>query len=373
MSVPSTLSVCVGGMQKGIPEGTGDARWASGVLLELFKRPGAERITIMENIVEVEHLKKYFPVKGGFIQHTLGYMQAVDDISFRIRRGSVMGLVGESGCGKSTAGKTILGLTPATEGRILFHGEDIANVNKEKMHEIRRKMQIVFQDPYSSLDPRMTVYDLISEGMKAQKMVSGRAELEEKAEALMEKCGLFKEQGLRYPHQFSGGQRQRISIARALATEPEFVVCDEAVSALDVSIQAQIINLLKDMQEDMGLTYLFISHDLHVVRFISDDVAVMYLGQIVEMGSKEQIFSTPSHPYTKALLSATPAFTKKEKADRKRVLLEGDLPTPFNPPAGCRFAGRCPYALDACKEPQKLTELEQGHLVMCHRAKDITD
>lgn len=328
---------------------------------------------MMDNIVEVEHLKKYFPVKGGFIQHTLGYVQAVDDVSFQIPRGSVMGLVGESGCGKSTAGKAILGLAPATGGRVLFNGEDISNVGKEKMHEIRRKMQIVFQDPYSSLDPRMTVYDLISEGMKAQKMVSGRAELEEQVEALMDKCGLFKEQALRYPHQFSGGQRQRISIARALATNPEFVVCDEAVSALDVSIQAQIINLLKDMQEDMGLTYLFISHDLHVVRFISDHVGVMYLGQIVEMGTKEQIFDRPSHPYTKALLSATPAFTKKEKADKKRILLEGDLPTPYNPPAGCRFAGRCPYAEERCKEPQQLIELEKGHQIMCCRAEELND
>lgn len=327
----------------------------------------------MEYIVEVEHLKKYFPVKGGFIQHTLGYVQAVDDINLKIPRGSVMGLVGESGCGKSTAGKTILGLTPATEGRILFNGEDISNVGKEKMHEIRRKMQIVFQDPYSSLDPRMTVYNLIGEGMRAQNMVSSQAEMEEKVEALMDKCGLFKEQALRYPHQFSGGQRQRISIARALATNPEFVVCDEAVSALDVSIQAQIINLLKDLQEDMGLTYLFISHDLHVVRFISDHVGVMYLGQIVEMGTKEQIFGRPAHPYTKALLSATPAFTKKEKANKHRVLLEGDLPTPYNPPAGCRFAGRCPYAVEKCKETQQMEELEAGHLIMCARAKEIAE
>lgn len=327
----------------------------------------------MEYIVEVEHLKKYFPVKGGFIQHTLGYVQAVDDINLKIPRGSVMGLVGESGCGKSTAGKTILGLTPATEGRILFNGEDISNVGKEKMHEIRRKMQIVFQDPYSSLDPRMTVYNLIGEGMRAQNMVSSQAEMEEKVEALMDKCGLFKEQALRYPHQFSGGQRQRISIARALATNPEFVVCDEAVSALDVSIQAQIINLLKDLQEDMGLTYLFISHDLHVVRFISDHVGVMYLGQIVEMGTKEQIFGRPVHPYTKALLSATPAFTKKEKANKHRILLEGDLPTPYNPPEGCRFAGRCPYAVEKCKEAQQMEQLESGHLIMCARAKEIAE
>ena len=304
----------------------------------------------MENILEVQHLKKYFPVKGGFIQHTLGYVQAVDDISFTVKKGSVLGLVGESGCGKSTAGRTILGLTPATAGKVLFEGTDVCTASGDKLHELRRKMQIVFQDPYSSLDPRMTVYDLIGEGLRSQKLVENRAQLEERVEELMRKCGLFPEQATRFPHQFSGGQRQRISIARALATNPEFVVCDEAVSALDVSIQAQIINLLKDMQEDMGLTYLFISHDLSIVRFISDEVAVMYLGQIVEMGSKKQIFDTPAHPYTRALLSAAPAFTRKEKAEKKRVLLEGDLPTPYDPPAGCRFAGRCPYAKDACRE-----------------------
>ena len=325
----------------------------------------------MENILEVQHLKKYFPVKGGFIQHTLGYVQAVDGISFTIKKGSVLGLVGESGCGKSTAGRTILGLTPATAGKVLFEGTDVCTASGDKLHELRRKMQIVFQDPYSSLDPRMTVYDLIGEGLRSQKLVENRAQLEERVEELMHKCGLFPEQASRFPHQFSGGQRQRISIARALATNPEFVVCDEAVSALDVSIQAQIINLLKDMQEDMGLTYLFISHDLSIVRFISDEVAVMYLGQIVEMGSKKQIFDTPAHPYTRALLSAAPAFTRKEKAQKKRVLLEGDLPTPYDPPAGCRFAGRCPYAKDACREGVEIQELEEGHRVMCLRAREL--
>ena len=321
----------------------------------------------METMVEVRNLKKYFPVKGGFIQHTLGYVQAVDDVSFTIPKGKVLGLVGESGCGKSTAGRTILGLTPATQGQVLIDGVDVCTAAGDTLHKLRRKMQIIFQDPYSSLDPRMTVYDLIGEGLLAHKLVSSRTELEERVEAVMEKCGLFPEQAL----QFSGGQRQRISIARALAVSPEFVVCDEAVSALDVSIQAQIINLLKDMQEDMGLTYLFISHDLSIVRFISDDVAVMYLGQIVEMGSKKQIFDTPAHPYTRALLSAAPAFTRKEKEEKNRILLEGDLPTPYNPPAGCRFAGRCPYAREECREHVRVVEPEDGHKVMCIRAGEL--
>ena len=325
----------------------------------------------METMVEVRNLKKYFPVKGGFIQHTLGYVQAVDDVSFTIPKGKVLGLVGESGCGKSTAGRTILGLTPATQGQVLIDGVDVCTAAGDTLHKLRRKMQIIFQDPYSSLDPRMTVYDLIGEGLLAHKLVSSRTELEERMEAVMEKCGLFPEQALRFPHQFSGGQRQRISIARALAVSPEFVVCDEAVSALDVSIQAQIINLLKDMQEDMGLTYLFISHDLSIVRFISDDVAVMYLGQIVEMGSKKQIFDTPAHPYTRALLCAAPAFTRKEKEEKNRILLEGDLPTPYNPPAGCRFAGRCPYAREECREHVRVVEPEDGHKVMCIRAGEL--
>ena len=293
----------------------------------------------MDNMVDVRNLKKYFPVKGGFIQHTLGYVQAVDDVSFTIQKGKVLGLVGESGCGKSTAGRTILGLTPATEGQVLIDGVDVCTATGDAMHTLRKKMQIIFQDPYSSLDPRMTVYDLIGEGLAAHKLVSSRIELEEKVEAIMEKCGLFPEQALRFPHQFSGGQRQRISIARALAASPEFVVCDEAVSALDVSIQAQIINLLKDMQEDMGLTYLFISHDLSIVRFISDDVAVMYLGQIVEMGSKKQILMHLPILIRRHCSLRLPLLPEKEKREKKRILLEGDLPTPYNPPAGCRFAG----------------------------------
>ena len=296
---------------------------------------------------------------------------ALNKANLHIDDGEFVSIIGASGCGKSTAGRTILGLTPATQGQVLIDGVDVCTAAGDTLHKLRRKMQIIFQDPYSSLDPRMTVYDLIGEGLLAHKLVSSRTELEERVEAVMEKCGLFPEQALRFPHQFSGGQRQRISIARALAVSPEFVVCDEAVSALDVSIQAQIINLLKDMQEDMGLTYLFISHDLSIVRFISDDVAVMYLGQIVEMGSKKQIFDTPAHPYTRALLSAAPAFTRKEKEEKSRILLEGDLPTPYNPPAGCRFAGRCPYAREECREHVRVAEPEDGHKVMCIRAGEL--
>ena len=347
-----------------------------------FSRAAGGQTALHDVLLNVSHLKTYFPVRGGFIEHTLGYVKAVDDISFSIRRGRVLGLVGESGCGKSTAGRTILGLIPATSGSVTLHGEglpadglDVLHAKGDALKEVRQRMQIVFQDPYSSLDPRMTVYDLIGEGLLAHHLVGSRAELEDRVEELMQKCGLFPEQATRFAHQFSGGQRQRISIARALATNPEFVVCDEAVSALDVFIQAQIINLLKDMQDEFGLTYLFISHDLSIVRFISDDVIVMYLGQIVESGSKRQIFETPAHPYTKALLSSAPAFTKKEKAARKRILLEGDLPTPFDPPAGCRFASRCPYAEAACKEPQQMQmqTLEAGHMVMCRRAADIAE
>lgn len=318
----------------------------------------------MAAVIEVQNLKKYFTTPRGLLH-------AVDDVTFTIEKGKTLGVVGESGCGKSTLGRTIIHLHESTSGNVFLEGESVTKLSGKALKSARERMQIIFQDPYSSLDPRMTVYDLIGEGLLAQKQVKDRAQLEDRVEELMEKCGLFPEQALRYPHQFSGGQRQRISIARALATNPKFVVCDEAVSALDVSIQAQIINLLKDMQEDMGLTYLFISHDLSIVRFISDDVAVMYLGQIVEMGSKKQIFDAPAHPYTRALLSAVPAFTRKEKAEKKRVLLEGDLPTPYNPPEGCRFAGRCPYAKDACREGVATEDLGDGHTVMCLRAKEL--
>ena len=323
------------------------------------------------NLIEVKHLKKYFPIKGGLFQKTIGNVKAVDDISFTIKKGEVMGLVGESGCGKSTTGRTMLNLIKPTEGEVLFDGVDIYKLDKKTLNEYRTKMQIVFQDPYSSLNPRLPIYDIIGEGMLEHGIVKNRAEMMERVYDLMAKCGLFPEQAGRYPHQFSGGQRQRICIARALAVNPEFVVCDEAVSALDVSIQSQIINLLKDLQDDMGLTYLFISHDLSVVKFISDSVGVMYLGQMVESGSKLQIFDNFAHPYTEALLSAAPSFDPTKRNNSNRIILQGDMPSPANPPSGCRFHTRCPYATDKCAaEIPEVYEVEPGHMCRCHYAME---
>ena len=322
----------------------------------------------MDNLLEVKDLKKYFPIKGGFFGRTVAEVRAVDGVSFSIQRGKVLGLVGESGCGKSTAGRVLLGLSSRTGGEIRFDGEDVSKASKSRQRELRRRMQMVFQDPFSSLDPRMNVAEIISEGLVSYQLCRTRAELDDRVHQLMEQCGLFPEQAYRYVHQFSGGQRQRICIARALATSPDFIVLDEAVSALDVSIQAQIINLLRDLQARMGLTYLFISHDLNIVQFISDQVAVMYLGEIVEYGTTEQIFSHPMHPYTVALLSAVPAFTREEKARKQRILLEGDLPSPYDMPKGCRFAGRCPYRQDTCEETKPAwTDRGDGHWCMCHR------
>ncbi len=324
-----------------------------------------------KNLIEVRHLKKYFPIKGGIISRQVGAVKAVDDVSFAIPKGKVMGLVGESGCGKSTTGRTLLNLINPTSGEVLYDGVDIYKLSKSEMKKYRTKMQIVFQDPYSSLNPRLPIYDIIGEAMLEHKIVANKEEMLQKVFELMSKCGLFPEQAGRYPHQFSGGQRQRICIARALAVNPEFVVCDEAVSALDVSIQSQIINLLKDLQDDMGLTYLFISHDLSVVKFISDEVGVMYLGEIVEIGSKEQIFDHFTHPYTEALLSAAPSFDPRKRNNGKRIILQGDLPSPANPPTGCRFHTRCPFATEKCAQevPQNY-EVEPGHFVKCHFAKE---
>ncbi len=323
-------------------------------------------------LVDVKSIKKYFPIKSGVFHKTVNFVKAVDDVSFSVKRGRTMGLVGESGCGKSTTGRVLLRLLEATSGEVFFNGQDILKVDKKTLHDLRTKMQIIFQDPYSSLNPRLTVQDIVGEAMMEHKIVSNKHEMRERVIDIIGKCGLFPEQASRYPHQFSGGQRQRICIARALAVNPEFVVCDEAVSALDVSIQSQIINLLKDMQDEMGLTYLFISHDLSVVKFISDDVGVMYLGQIVEYGSKDEIFKNPMHPYTEALLSAVPSFDPSLRNSKKRIIMEGDIPSPSNPPSGCRFHTRCPYATDMCREviPEN-KELDSGHFVMCHKAQGL--
>ena len=324
------------------------------------------------NLVEVTNLKKYFPIKKGVFRSTVGHVMAVDDVSFSIEKGKVLGLVGESGCGKTTLGRTILRLVPPTSGEVKFDGIDIFSLDKKSINNLRTKMQIIFQDPYSSLNPRLPVYDIVGEAMIQHKIVSNKAEMKEKVVEILERCELFPEQASRYPHQFSGGQRQRICIARALAVNPEFIVCDEAVSALDVSIQSQIINLLKDMQEDMGLTYLFISHDLSVVKFISDNVGVMYLGQIVEMGEKNLVFNNPLHPYTEALMSAAPSFDPKSRNTRKRIILEGDIPSPSNPPEGCRFHTRCLYAKDICrKEVPQYKEIEPNHSCMCHKVNGV--
>lgn len=325
-----------------------------------------------ENLVTVNNLKKYFPIKTGLVKRTTGNVKAVDGVSFNIKKGQVLGIVGESGCGKSTLGRTILRLLQATEGEVLYEGKSVFNMNKQEMNKMRTKMQIIFQDPYSSLNPRLPVYDIVGEAMLQHNIVKSKKEMKEKAIEIIGKCGLFPEQADRYPHQFSGGQRQRICIARALAVNPDFVVCDEAVSALDVSIQSQIINLLKDAQEDFGLTYMFISHDLSVVKFISDEVAVMYLGQIVEMGGKKQIFSNPLHPYTEALLSAAPSFDPTLRKSDDRIILQGDIPSPANPPKGCRFHTRCPYARDVCKEEiPEYKEITPGHFAMCHKVNGV--
>ncbi|MCL2703210.1 MAG: ATP-binding cassette domain-containing protein [Defluviitaleaceae bacterium] len=325
-----------------------------------------------EYLLEVRNLKKHFPIKKGALRRVVGHVKAVDDISFKIKKGKTLGLVGESGCGKTTAGRTILKLHDPTSGETIFNGENVYEKSRGELKNLRTKMQIIFQDPYSSLNPRLPVFELVGEALREHKIVRNNREMQEKVIEIITKCGLTKEQATRYPHQFSGGQRQRIGISRALALNPEFVVCDEAVSALDVSIQSQIINLLKDMQDEMGLSYLFISHDLTVIKLISDDVGVMYLGQLVEMGSKQQIFTNPRHPYTRVLLEAAPHYDPRNRANRKRTLLEGDIPSPANPPSGCRFHTRCIHAKDICKEavPEN-KEIDTGHFAMCHKVNDL--
>lgn len=320
-------------------------------------------------LLETKNLSKYFTGKKGLLNRQPAQVKAVDHVSLTVNKGETLGLVGESGCGKSTLGRTILRLIPATEGQVLYNGEDILTYDKKKMWEMRRKLQIIFQDPYSSLNPRMTVYDLISAPLEVYK-IGTKAERREMVEEILQEVGLDKQYLNRFPHEFSGGQRQRIGIARALILNPEFVVCDEAVSALDVSVRAQVLNLMRNMQQKKNLTYLFISHDLSVVRHISDRIAVMYLGSVAEVAEKAQLYSNPMHPYTKALLSAIPLPDVKKK--RQRIILQGYVPSAYNPPSGCKFHTRCPYATDRCKqEIPVLRQMEKEHQVACHRAEEL--
>ena len=317
-------------------------------------------------LLETRNLKKYFPAGPGMTLH------ALDGVNLRIRPGRTLGVVGESGCGKSTLGKTILRLTEPTDGQIFLKGQEITAMGKGELRKLRPKMQLIFQDPYASLNPRMTVEDSIAEPMLVNRMFKTKAEAYGRVDELMEIVGLAPRNATLFPHEISGGLRQRVGIARALATNPEFIVCDEPVSALDVSIQAQILNLLMDLQDQLGMSYLFISHDLSVVKHISHDVAVMYLGQCVESGPTEEIFRHPLHPYTRALLDAipTPTLASREKEPQ---IIRGEVVSPINPVPGCRFVARCPYATEKCREPQQERELRDGHFVMCCRAEELTD
>ena len=321
-----------------------------------------------DTLVEVKHLKEYFNIATGAF--TTKPLKAVDDVSFSIRRGETLGLVGESGCGKTTVGRTLLHLYKPTAGEIFFEGNKIES--KKDILEYRKKSAMVFQDPYSSLNPRMTVADIIAEPLDVHKMYANKKEREERVLELMSKVGLNSEHANRYAHEFSGGQRQRIGIARAMAMNPQFVVCDEPVSALDVSIQAQVINMFDELQDQMGLTYLFIAHDLLVVRHISDRIAVMYLGKMVELADAKEIHDHPLHPYTKCLMSAVPLPDPKAARENKRIVLSGDIPSPLNAPSGCPFRTRCPYASEECAASMpEFKEVQSGHYVACHRLNEI--
>jgi oligopeptide/dipeptide ABC transporter ATP-binding protein len=317
-----------------------------------------------QELLSVENLKTYFPVRAGLFQRVVAHVKAVDNVSFAIREGETFGLVGESGCGKTTVSRTILRLQPATAGAVYFEGEELFTKSKSEMKLLRRNMQIIFQDPYSSLDPRMPVGDIIAEGLQIHGE-HDRRRRNEIVQAMLNKVGLNPYHANRYPHEFSGGQRQRIGIARALALQPKFIVLDEPVSALDVSIQSQILNLLRDLQREFGLTYLFVAHDLSVVEHISDRVGVMYLGKLVEVATRQELYHNPQHPYTQALLSAIPVPDPRRK--RKRIVLTGEVPSPLNPPTGCRFHTRCPLAMERCKQEEPVFEVKSGdHWVACH-------
>ncbi|MBD0405771.1 dipeptide ABC transporter ATP-binding protein [Bacillus sp. 1021] len=320
-----------------------------------------------ETILELKDVKKYFPIRSGFFQRKVGDIKAVDGVSFSLKRGETLGIVGESGCGKSTAGRTMIRLYKPTDGRILFKGQDISGLSEEKLRKsVRKNIQMVFQDPFASLNPRKTLRSIIKEPYQTHHMYSIR-ERNERVEELLAKVGLHPSFANRYPHEFSGGQRQRIGIARALTLNPELIIADEPVSALDVSIQAQVINLMEELQEEFNLTYLFISHDLSVVRHISDRVGVMYLGKMMELTDKHELYDNPLHPYTQALLSSVPVTRKKDAVKRERIILKGELPSPANPPKGCVFHTRCPMAKPICKEQiPAFEEAAPGHYVACH-------
>ena len=326
-----------------------------------------------ENLIQIEHLKQYFPA-GGYGKKKK-YIRAVDDVSFTISRGETLGLVGESGCGKTTTGRTLLRLYEPTGGRFEYDGEVIFDVEKKTYADMlpyRKKMQIVFQDPYASLDPRMTVGDIVGEAIDVHKMAANKQERYEIIIEMLRRVGLNSEHANRYPHEFSGGQRQRVGIARALAVRPEFIVCDEPISALDVSLQAQVINMFEDLQEQMGLTYLFIAHDLSAVKHISNRIGVMYLGKMVELADSYELITRPLHPYTRSLISAIPIADPRAARESRRIVLEGDVPSPLNPPSGCRFRTRCPYATEQCaQEVPQWREVEKGHFAACHHIDQL--
>jgi peptide/nickel transport system ATP-binding protein len=319
-----------------------------------------------EYLLEVKGLKKYFDVSQGWLKKDKQYLKAVDDIDFNVKPGETLGIVGESGCGKSTTGNLIMNLLEKTEGEIIFEGVDLTKLSSEELRKKRSDIQMIFQDPYSSLNPRMRVFDIIAEPLRTHKVAKGK-DLENQVYELMDVVGLDRSYSSRYPHEFSGGQRQRIGIARAIALKPKLIICDEPVSALDVSIQSQILNLMAKLQKEFNLTFIFIAHGLPVIKHISNRVAVMYLGKIVEMTTKEKLFEKPLHPYTEGLVSAVPIVDPTLRDEKKRIILEGDMPSPTNPPSGCRFHPRCPYAQEVCKmDSPGLVEVQPEHQVACH-------